>query len=77
MACLLGQFVGMHQVLFEGVKCPQQRRSKTPRGTKARPGRDIGHAGDFQIGGLDPGQFQRFSNERMLHLVDRSDPLQA
>ncbi len=76
-AGLLGQLVGMDQVLLERVECLQQGRREAAGGAQPGAGRHVGHAGDFQMRGADAGQSQGLADQRMLHLVDGRDPLHA
>ncbi len=62
--------MGRNRVAVIGVQRLEQRRREAPRRAEARPGGNVGHAGDLKVGFPDIEHFQGFTNNRMLNFID-------
>src|SRR5581483_4141829 len=71
VAGLLGQLLGMDQVLSQAVQRLENRRGEAARRAKSRSSRNIRHAGDFEVLGQIADQAQTFAHDGMANLVDR------
>ena len=76
LASLRRQLIGMHQVFAQSMQSLEQRRGKASRGSQARAGRNVRHAGDFEVKLFDSHQLQGFAEDGMLDLVDFFDVLE-
>jgi hypothetical protein len=69
-ARLFGQLAGMDRVLVQRVQHLEKGRGEAARRSQARPGRDVGHAGDLQRAAVAAEESQRLPDQGVLDLLD-------
>jgi hypothetical protein len=63
VACLLGELAARDLIVLEHVQGAQERGGEAAGRTQAGSGRDVGHAGDFQVVILDADQLHGLADD--------------